>query len=76
MHRQRHLWTPWRGKRRRVEEILAEARRRDEAEQRAAIERILTQPTARLPVIVPRMAPLLTRGQLKRSSERGTSRRA
>ena len=69
MHRQRHLWTPWRNKRRRVADVLAEARRRDEAEQRAAIERILTQPTTALPVIVPDAAPLLTRGQLERASD-------
>jgi hypothetical protein len=69
MHRHRHLWTPWRSKRRRVAEVLAEARRRDEAEQRAAVERILTQPTTQLPILVPRTAPLLTRGQLERTSE-------
>jgi hypothetical protein len=69
MHRKRHSWIPWR-RRRRVAQVLAEARRRDEDEQRAAVARILSQPTARLPVIAPRVAPLLTRGQAARTSER------
>ena len=71
MHRQRHAWILWRRKRS-VAEILAEARARDEEEHRAAVARILSQPTARLPVITPRpvTAPLLTRGQADRAARR------
>ena len=62
--RQRHSW------KRSVAQVLAEAQARDEAEQRAAIERILSQPTTRLPVITPRTAPLMTPGQAARASRR------
>lgn len=73
MHRQNRLWIPWRKRRPSVEDVLAAARRRDEAEHRAAISRILAQPTQRLPVITRRparpsqVAPLLTPGQAARA---------
>jgi hypothetical protein len=42
VHRgQKHLLTRWRRKQRRLEEVLAEARRREEAEQEAARARLL-----------------------------------
>ena len=73
--RQKHLLTYWRWKDRR-QEILADAAALAEAEHRAAIARILAQPTERLPVITrrtpapPRTAPLMTPGQAARSSSR------
>jgi hypothetical protein len=58
MHRQQHLWTPRRKKGgRRAEEILAKARRRDDASARATRERVLNRATMPLPVIAPLMTP-------------------
>lgn len=47
--------------------VLAAAREWQEAERRAAVQRILTAATDRLPVVQPRRAPLLTRGQAART---------
>ena len=67
MKHRKHLFTLWRRTDRRRQEALAEAQRRDAAEAQAAIARMLTEPTAGLPVIAPRVAPLLTPGQAFRS---------
>ncbi len=66
--RRRHLLNLW-GQRAREERerILAAAALDEEAERRAARQRVLGMATSLLPVVVDRRAPLLTRGQADRS---------
>jgi hypothetical protein len=68
MKHRKHRLAFWRTRDRWRREVLAEARRRDAAEARAARERILRQPTAALPIVGGVRAPLMMRGQAARSS--------
>jgi hypothetical protein len=66
------LFTRW-AKRARRQEALAAAAAYQEAAHRAAVRRILDEPTTVLPAVrsaTPRRAPLLTRGQADRSRRR------